>query len=84
MKRIIRGVSAACLVLSFGLEVSVYAADIFVSKEKGDNQNFNLNEWLKLDHNILFLNKQVPLLYVEPGKSAAGKMERQGGAQKPK
>jgi hypothetical protein len=41
-----------------------------------DHTRGNLNEWLKLDHNILFLNKQAPLLYVEPGKSAAGKMER--------
>ncbi|MDO8834454.1 MAG: hypothetical protein Q7V01_02610, partial [Vicinamibacterales bacterium] len=28
------------------------------------------------DNNILFMNKQAPLLYVEPGKSAAGMMER--------
>ena len=41
-----------------------------------DHTRGNLNEWLKLDNNILFLNKQAPLLYVEPGKSAAGKMER--------
>ncbi len=41
-----------------------------------DHTRGNLNEWLMLDYNILFLNKQAPLLYVEPGKSAAGKMER--------
>ncbi len=39
MKIIIRGFLVVCLVLSFGLEVSVYASDIYVSKEKGDNQN---------------------------------------------
>mgnify|MGYP000997145734 CR=1 FL=1 len=41
-----------------------------------DHTRGNLNEWLKLDNNIIFLNKQAPLLYVEPGTSAAGKMER--------
>lgn len=41
-----------------------------------DHTRGNLNEWVKIDENIIFLNKQAPLLYVEPGKSAAGKMER--------
>ncbi len=41
-----------------------------------DHTRGNLNEWLKMDNNIIFLNKQAPLLYVEPGTSAAGKMER--------
>ncbi|MBP7462104.1 MAG: right-handed parallel beta-helix repeat-containing protein [Candidatus Delongbacteria bacterium] len=41
-----------------------------------DHTRGNLNEWVKIDHNLIFLNKQAPLLYVEPGRSAAGKMER--------
>jgi hypothetical protein len=41
-----------------------------------DHTRGNLNEWIKIDNNIIFMNKQAPLLYVEPGKSAAGKMER--------
>ena len=41
-----------------------------------DHTRGNPNAWLKLDNNIIFLNKQSPLLYVEPGTSAAGKMER--------
>ncbi len=41
-----------------------------------DHTRGNLNEWVKIDNNKIFLNKQAPLLYVEPGKSAAGKMER--------
>ncbi|HSQ75235.1 MAG TPA: DUF1565 domain-containing protein [Bacteroidota bacterium] len=41
-----------------------------------DHTRGNLNEWVKIDDNIIFLNKQAPLLYVEPGKSAAGMMER--------
>ncbi len=41
-----------------------------------DHTRGNLNEWLKIDNNVIFMNKQAPLLYVEPGKSAAGKMER--------
>lgn len=41
-----------------------------------DHTRGNLNDWLKLDNNLIFLNKQAPLLYVEPGTSAAGKMER--------
>lgn len=41
-----------------------------------DHTRGNLNEWVRIDHNIIFLNKQAPLLYVEPGKSAAGMMER--------
>ena len=41
-----------------------------------DHTRGNPNDWLKIDGNILFLNKQAPLLYVEPGRSAAGKMER--------
>ncbi len=41
-----------------------------------DHTRGNLNEWIKIDNNIIFMNKQAPLLYVEPGKSAAGRMER--------
>jgi len=41
-----------------------------------DHTRGNPNEWLKIDRNLIFMNKQAPLLYVEPGKSAAGKMER--------
>ncbi len=41
-----------------------------------DHTRNNPNDWVKIDNNILFLNKQAPLLYVEPGTSAAGKMER--------
>lgn len=41
-----------------------------------DHTRGNPNEWVKIDRNVLFLNKQAPLLYVEPGKSAAGMMER--------
>ena len=41
-----------------------------------DHTRGNLNEWVKIDNNVIFMNKQAPLLYVEPGKSAAGKMER--------
>jgi hypothetical protein len=41
-----------------------------------DHTRGNLNQWVKIDNNIIFMNKQAPLLYVEPGKSAAGMMER--------
>lgn len=41
-----------------------------------DHTRGNLNEWVKIDDNVIFLNKQAPLLYVEPGTSAAGMMER--------
>jgi hypothetical protein len=41
-----------------------------------DHTRNNPNAWVKIDNNILFLNKQAPLLYVEPGTSAAGMMER--------
>lgn len=41
-----------------------------------DHTRGNPNAWVKFDDNVLFLNKQAPLLYVEPGKSAAGLMER--------
>ncbi len=41
-----------------------------------DHSRNNPNEWVKIDNNIIFLNKQAPLLYVEPGTSAAGMMER--------
>lgn len=41
-----------------------------------DHTRNNPNSWVKIDSNILFLNKQAPLLYVEPGTSAAGLMER--------
>jgi len=41
-----------------------------------DHTRNNPNAWVKIDNNILFLNKQAPLLYVEPGTSAAGLMER--------
>lgn len=43
-----------------------------------DHTRGNPNEWVKIDGNVLFLNKQAPLLYVEPGRSAAGMMERVG------
>jgi hypothetical protein len=41
-----------------------------------DHTRNNPNAWVKIDDNMLFLNKQAPLLYVEPGTSAAGMMER--------
>ena len=41
-----------------------------------DHTRGNPNDWVKIDGNVLFLNKQAPLLYVEPGRSAAGMMER--------
>jgi hypothetical protein len=41
-----------------------------------DHSRGNPNAWVKIDNNVLFLNKQAPLLYVEPGTSAAGMMER--------
>jgi hypothetical protein len=41
-----------------------------------DHTRNNPNAWVKIDNNIFFLNKQAPLLYVEPGTSAAGMMER--------
>jgi hypothetical protein len=41
-----------------------------------DHTRGNPNEWVRIDRNVLFLNKQAPLLYVEPGRSAAGMMER--------
>ncbi|MBN2400247.1 MAG: right-handed parallel beta-helix repeat-containing protein [Candidatus Aminicenantes bacterium] len=41
-----------------------------------DHSRNNPNQWVKIDNNIIFLNKQAPLLYVEPGTSAAGMMER--------
>jgi hypothetical protein len=41
-----------------------------------DHSRGNPNAWVKIDDNVLFLNKQAPLLYVEPGTSAAGMMER--------
>jgi hypothetical protein len=41
-----------------------------------DHTRGNLNGWVKIDNNIIFMNKQAALLYVEPGKSAAGMMER--------
>lgn len=36
----------------------------------------NKNEWVKIDRNVIFLNKQAAMLFTEPGTSAAGKMER--------
>jgi hypothetical protein len=41
-----------------------------------DHTRGNLNEWVRIDNNIIFMNKQASLLYVEPGTSAAGMMER--------
>ncbi len=41
-----------------------------------DHTRSNRNEWVRIDNNLFFMNKQAPLLYVEPGRSAAGKMER--------
>jgi hypothetical protein len=41
-----------------------------------DHTRNNPNAWVRIDNNILFLNRQAPLLYVEPGTSAAGMMER--------
>lgn len=41
-----------------------------------DHTRGNSNDWVKIDRNVFFLNKQAPLLYVEPGTSAAGLMER--------
>ena len=38
-----------------------------------DHTRFNRNEWLQLENNVFFLNKQAPLLYSEPGQ---GQLER--------
>ncbi len=59
--------------LSYDIHHNIIGGNIFTGIE---HTRGNLNEWVKIDHNILFLNKQAPLLYVEPGRSAAGKMER--------
>ena len=38
-----------------------------------DNTRFNLDEWLRMDNNIFFLNKQGDMMYTEPGQ---GQLER--------
>ena len=38
-----------------------------------DHTRFNRNEWLALDNNVFFMNKQAPLLYTERGQ---GMLER--------
>lgn len=59
--------------LSYDIHDNIIGCNIFTGI---DHTRGNLNDWLKLDNNIIFMNKQAPLLYVEPGKSSAGKMER--------
>lgn len=58
---------------SYDIRNNIIACNIFTGI---DHTRGNLNEWVKVDNNLIFMNKQAPLLYVEPGKSAAGKMER--------
>ncbi len=58
---------------SYDIHDNIIGCNIFTGI---DHTRGNLNEWVKIDNNLIFLNKQAPLLYVEPGKSAAGKMER--------
>jgi hypothetical protein len=38
-----------------------------------DDTRFNKNEWIKIDRNVVFLNKQGDLMYSEPGQ---GTLER--------
>ncbi|RPJ81652.1 MAG: DUF1565 domain-containing protein [Deltaproteobacteria bacterium] len=59
--------------LSYDIHNNVIGCNIMTGI---DHTRGNLNEWVKIDHNLIFMNKQAPLLYVEPGRSAAGMMER--------
>lgn len=58
---------------SYDIHNNIIGGNIFTGI---DHTRGNLNEWVSIDNNLIFMNKQAPLLYVEPGKSAAGKMER--------
>jgi len=59
--------------LSYDIHNNVIGCNIMTGI---DHTRGNLNEWVKIDHNLIFMNKQAPLLYVEPGRSAAGLMDR--------
>lgn len=59
--------------LSYDIHDNVIGCNILAGI---DHTRGNPNEWVKMDNNLIFMNKQAPLLYVEPGRSAAGKMER--------
>ncbi len=59
--------------VSYDIHDNLIGCNIFTGIDHTRN---NLNEWVKIDNNVIFMNKQAPLLYVEPGTSAAGKMER--------
>lgn len=58
---------------SYDIHDNVIGCNIFTGIE---HTRGNPNKWVKIDNNLIYMNKQAPFLYVEPGKSAAGKMER--------
>ncbi len=56
--------------LSYDIHHNIFGANIITGV---DHTRFNKDEWLKLDHNIFFVNKQGDLLYSEAGNNS---MER--------
>jgi hypothetical protein len=56
--------------LSYNIHDNIIALNILTGV---DNTRFNKDEWLKLDNNIFFLNKQGDMMYTEAGQ---GQLER--------
>ena len=50
--------------LNYHIHHNIIGGSIFAGV---DHTRFNKNEWIKLDDNIFFVNKQAPLLFSEPG-----------------
>ena len=50
--------------LNYNIHHNIIGGSIFAAI---DHTRFNRNEWIKIDNNVLFANKQAPLLFSEPG-----------------
>jgi len=58
--------------LSYNIHNNIFLGNVLTGV---DHTRFNKNEWLKLDNNLFFMNKQADLMFSEPGQGA---LERVG------
>lgn len=50
--------------LNYNIHHNIIGGSVFAAV---DHTRFNRNEWIQVDNNIFFANKQAPLLFSEPG-----------------
>ena len=50
--------------LGYNIHHNIIGANVLTGV---DHTRFNRNEWIRVEHNVFFVNKQAPMLFSEPG-----------------